>query len=247
VHEAGFTIWLRCLTLTHALFPGTVEAGPPQTWTLTVEECFYFLVPFLVILCRGRSPWGWAPILTALFWGAGLCVYGPHWFLVQRTIFGTCFEFFAGMALAQWMSRRPRRSGGRLPIATFGGAAGIALGVYLLAICGGHRWEWTGWLIASNFYLPVVIALFFYGLMVERSPLAWLLASGPMVFCGRISYAFYLIHVSALNVRFEEMEIGLAERFALLMILSALLHLGVEEPLRRLIRGRSKGRVLPGR
>jgi peptidoglycan/LPS O-acetylase OafA/YrhL len=50
-----------------------------------------------------------------------------------------------------------------------------------------------------------------------------------------------------LNVRFEEMEIGLAERFALLMILSALLHLGVEEPLRRLIRGRSKGRVLPGR
>jgi len=233
-------IWIKCLTLTKALFPGQQFIGVPQAWTLTVEECFYFLVPFLVIACRGRKPLLWLPILTAIFWIAGLLIYGPTKFMATYTIFGCCFEFFVGMMLADFTAKVSTTVKAGVRWRTPLGIGGIVAGMYALAACAQWKLPLAAWAAVNLFFIPASVALLFYGLIVEKGFLAWLLATPPLIFLGKISYAFYLIHDSDFDGRFANLGFRLSLRFLLLLALAALLYLGVEEPLRRLIRGAGK-------
>lgn len=79
-----------------------------QGWTLTVEECFYFAAPFLLVGLR-KTPINlllYGLLLPML--GAALVYYAPHplgffesfTFLFTLTFFGRRFEFLAGMGVA---------------------------------------------------------------------------------------------------------------------------------------------------
>jgi peptidoglycan/LPS O-acetylase OafA/YrhL len=232
--------WVSCLFLTKAFSPSMIYAGVSQAWTLTVEECFYFSVPLIIIWGRGRSQVKWLAGITAALWAVGFFLYGPQWFPIQFTIFGRCAEFFAGMLLAALLSRAPRAPIRRIPWMTLAGLFGTLAVMLILASAGSGVIGNTIWLVTNNFLAPAVIAIGLYGLIVEKSVITALLGSRLMVFCGRASFAFYLIHVSVFEARFDSLGYNLAERFLLLMALSGLLYLGFEEPMRKLIRGKEQ-------
>ena len=234
-------VWLRCLTLTQELTPSMLDRGViPQAWTLTVEECFYFSAPILFILCRGGQL-KWRLLgATALVWAAGLLIHGPTRFLAQNSIFGHCFEFFVGIALADFVLRLPMRQGRSLPWLTILGIVGILACTHALAVCDSRNLPRINWIITDDFLMPIPIAICFYGLIRERGPIRRLLASRPAVFFGKVSFAFYLIHYGVFSKFIDNMGYNIFIQFILLVIAASVLYLFVEEPLRRLLRGKRK-------
>jgi peptidoglycan/LPS O-acetylase OafA/YrhL len=88
--------------------------GVAPAWSLTVEETFYLLAPFMLLSLR-RS---WLPLLgyLALFTAAGvgavhlfqgkpLGFFGDLHYMQTYTFFGRCFEFLVGMGLG-WVFKR---------------------------------------------------------------------------------------------------------------------------------------------
>jgi peptidoglycan/LPS O-acetylase OafA/YrhL len=72
-----------------------------------------------------------------------------------------------------------------------------------------------------------------------------LLSHRAFVRLGEISYAFYLVHLSVLIVAEHALPSAIVSVIALAVSLAAawLLHVGVERPLRAVIRGRAAPRV----
>jgi peptidoglycan/LPS O-acetylase OafA/YrhL len=237
-------VWLRCLTLTQGLTPSMLDRGViPQAWTLTVEECFYFSAPVLFILCRGRQLKIRLLAATALAWAAGLLIHGPTVFLAQNSIFGHCFEFFVGIALADTVGRLPAQRPRGWPWVTALGIVGIIACTHVLAVCDGRDLPRINWIVTDDFVMPIPIAIFFFGLIREVGPIRWLLASRPAVFFGKVSFAFYLIHYGVFSVYIDSLGFNIFIQFVLLVIVASVLYLFVEEPLRRLLRGKRKARA----
>lgn len=240
------------LTLLKGFFDDYKFSGIAQSWSLTVEACFYALAPLLFVLLRR---WG-ALFLTAgltglgvLFWailaqtnGAGGST-GGFWgslpFVLFYTFFGRAFEFLLGMALARrWQQERLPR----LPFAT-------VTGLVLMGGCIGWQacqpaittnddtlfWSEVG---VYNYLLPVGIVLFLAGLIRERTVLGGVLAQPILQALGRSSYAFYLIHVGILPKLLQ--KTGLADAgwvlFGLLVLIAHGLYAWVEKPLNRWLR-----------
>jgi peptidoglycan/LPS O-acetylase OafA/YrhL len=236
-------VWIRCLTLTQGLTPDMLYRGIPQAWTLTVEECFYFAAPILMILCRGRGLILRLAAMTVVFWTVGLCIYGPTRFMVQNTIFGRCFEFFLGMALAGALVGPNSGSTRPLPFLTIAGIAGLIGSMHLMAVCDRRELPLIYWTVADNFLLPVAVAICFYGLIHERGPIRAFLASRPMIFFGKVSFAFYLVHFGVFSELIARLGYGLCVDFLLLLLVSTILYLAIEEPLRKLLRGKRPARL----
>ena len=201
------------LTLLNGFFDDYKFSGIAQSWSLTVEACFYVLAPLLFI---GLRRWG-ALLLTVSLTGWGLLIWATaSWtnepagatggffgnlpFVLFYTFFGRSFEFVLGMALAR------RWQQGRLPALRFATASGLVL----MGCCIGwqaclptlttsaDRLFWSE-VAVYNYLLPLGIALFFAGLLREKTMLRSLLAQPIMQAGGRGSYAFYLIHVGVLS------------------------------------------------
>jgi peptidoglycan/LPS O-acetylase OafA/YrhL len=238
--------WVRCLTLTQGLtnYP-PYRAINVQNWTLTIEECFYFVAPVLFIVCRGRWLNPRLAGMLILFWTMGVCIYGPNRFMVQSTIFGRAFEFFIGMALAGAIGRRGAVAERKVPWMTVVGIGGVLLGMHLMAICDRRNLPTIAWGAANNIVVPIGVAVFFWGLIDERGPIRWLLSTKTAVFLGKISFAFYLVHVGFFSDMLVRLGCGRLMEFILLVVLAAMLYLGVEEPMRKVLRGRGRAKAVP--
>ncbi|WP_020603813.1 acyltransferase family protein [Spirosoma spitsbergense] len=234
------------ITLLKGLFNAYKFSGIAQSWSLTVEICFYLMAPLLFLLLRRWGPlWLtvglvsggillWTTIGQLAFYG----LFSPLSFIFFYTFFGRGFEFVMGM----WLAQRWHQN--RLPGVPYPTLAGL---IILLGCVG---WQaglshftidpvqgiWSE-ILTYNILLPIGIGFFFTGLITQPSVAGRLLSHPLMQILGRSSYAFYLIHTGLLSNVLQKAGVthsGL--RFILLTVAAYLLYYLIESPLQRLLR-----------
>ncbi|RYU79025.1 acyltransferase family protein [Hymenobacter persicinus] len=247
------------LTLLKGLAARWYLTGIGPSWSLTVEESFYLLLPLLFALARRFSPRIWVGCvvgLAALGLALGSVLSGRGWletplFVLSATFFGRSAEFLFGAAFA-------RLAPARVPHATALG--GLVLVVVLGLMVGvqqqlgvGSSIESLPGVAANNWLLPLGTGLLLHGLANQPSWLQRALGSRPLQVLGRSSYAFYLLHLGLLPDFLLPRIIRLAPLLPpvpvllLLLVGAAIgLHYAVEAPLHRLVLRLGAARRGPG-
>ncbi len=200
-----FRLWLliKNYTLTHAFVNNENDFIIPPSWSLTVEECFYFLAPFIIFFIK-RFNFLTSFIFASVLLSLALLIARPDIpifrnaaFVFSTTFFGHFAEFYAGVYLALIMIKKEQK--GIIKIKglrwTLTGAAGVAA----LIIAMGYVYAYpppdtTKIIIINNFLIPVPIAILYYGLMCENSMASRILSAKWPGILGRSSYTFYLLH-----------------------------------------------------
>jgi peptidoglycan/LPS O-acetylase OafA/YrhL len=189
-------------TLTHALFRSANVIIQPS-WSLTVEECFYFLAPLLMVLARTRGllvplALGCALLLAALgISKLGIGFLETPAFVFSNTFFGHFVEFFAGAYLA--LAVLKLEAGGDIRIRgnayTLAGAAGVSLlAIAMVMLYRQVPLPTFSVMVINNFLIPFPIALLYWGLLREDTALSRFLSGKIVGLLGRASYSFYLLH-----------------------------------------------------
>ncbi|UOQ97086.1 acyltransferase [Hymenobacter sp. 5317J-9] len=217
-------------------------SGVAQGWSLTVEETFYFLAPFILwwAAVDKKRLWLLLPvfaIMGLLFvkvfeYRPMLGVMGTYKFMWSYTFFGRCFEFLGGIFLALLLKAAP------LPIRKRGVFTGIGAILILVGVALLVSFQETfPRVVINNVFLAVAILLFFYGLLTEQGAMRRGLASAPMQLLGKSSYVFYLIHVGAISLWLEHvLPPSYIGQFLALNGVAILLYKFMEEPINEFIR-----------
>jgi peptidoglycan/LPS O-acetylase OafA/YrhL len=195
---------IKNYTLTHALFFNIKDYAIQQSWSLTVEECFYFSAPFIILGIR-KAGFVFSLLCTVVLTILALFIsklpisflHTPT-FVFSTTYFGHFFEFFAGVFLAVIMIKREDRGKGRQKgfAWTLAGFAGITILIAaMLQVYQVKPLNLTAIIVINNFVIPIPIAMLFYGLMCEDTLLSRLLSGKAIGVFGKSSYSFYLIHM----------------------------------------------------
>lgn len=216
--------------------PALVFSGIPQSWSLTVEICFYTVAPLWIVWVTERR---WMAIiglycffvLGLFLWYQNNSAFGSFY-----TIFGRFFEFGAGIYAAQWVRQQKELLTFRFKtVMAVVGGVGLVI-AYVLAI---YRWHfstfYTEWFL-YNCLLPIAVGIGLVGLSTEKTFLSGVLSSSFGQLLGKSSYAFYLIHIGPV-------AIGLQRYFSsnglimivLLWSIAYALYRWVERPLYRLV------------
>jgi peptidoglycan/LPS O-acetylase OafA/YrhL len=185
--------------------------------------------------------------------------FTPARFVILYTFFGRVFEFVVGAFVAKMVLQRNRVPGNSgAAVAVWGGMLGAAgLLMWLSHLSGGSYrfgiYHPVGTVIYL-FPLPVCIGLMLYGLLGGGTLMSSLLATKWCEFLGRISYTFYLVHLGWFASQAKEVSARFCQAMpflgsnwlvlwcltlGLLVALSAVLYLLVEEPLRKWLAARS--------
>jgi peptidoglycan/LPS O-acetylase OafA/YrhL len=255
-HHADPATLVKNFTLTHALFHGTALLIPPS-WSLTVEECFYFLAPVFLLLARRRglvASFAFACVLAI----AALCISRRQseflqspMFVLTTTFFGHFVEFFAGVWLALTVLRLEKA--GAVTTGRWRTAAGVlGVAVLIAAMAFVYRRPQLNVyaiLLINNVLIPAPIALLYLGL-IRESTLVSRVLSGPVAgLMGRGSYSFYLLHVPIIGYVSAHIPgvmsvrpLYVAATFVGTWLVALALFVLYEEPLNRLIRGRSRSK-----
>jgi peptidoglycan/LPS O-acetylase OafA/YrhL len=233
-------------------FPGSSWVGP--AWSISAEWAAYVFFPLLVLgLWRVRKA---PPLVTGVLAVACMVPLAYVCFRTGNPYFAWSWLLRIGMgflsgALTLMTVRRIRVTPRVERI-----AAGIAV-LAVVEILIGLWWGfWRGQ--GAGEYGGVVVLLFpvlVGSLSISRRGLSRLLATGPMVHGGRISYSLYLVHVPVFEIFWTYM--GWNSRLAagsplgtlliphvalFALVLAHLTYRYVEEPARLWLRGRGPGR-----
>jgi peptidoglycan/LPS O-acetylase OafA/YrhL len=241
---------LKNYTLTHGLFHGAPLIIQPS-WSLTVEECFYFLAPLFMWVTR-RHRFAAAFLIACLMFVAALWVsrlggtfLAPTGFMLNSTFFGHFVEFFGGVWLALTVIRLEKSgtlqssSRWQTSLGVIGVCAIIA--VMMLIYTRPHL-SLAAITLINNFLIPAPIALLYLGLIRENTLPARALSGAAAGLLGRSSYSFYLLHTLVIkagaallppNSPRALVAVGL---FVLTWILAIALFVGFEEPVNIFIR-----------
>ncbi len=228
--------YLLNITLLKGFSDAHKFSGVAQSWSLTVEETFYVLLPALILLHR-RFRWFVLSFLLSAALGYGLYHWGSTTgyfmgnvpFVVHYTFWGHSADFFAGFGLFL-LFRKRRIPKFRKPLIT--GIGLVLYGLVLLAMTEAYRSDpqsWNNSLFWSHLLMPVTFATLMAGLILERSLLRRFLASRALQELGKSSYAFYLLHLGVLGVLFK--WLGWAGYFLFITVVSGLVYRWVERPI----------------
>ncbi|WP_282608990.1 acyltransferase [Pelagibius sp. Alg239-R121] len=223
-------------------------------WSLGVEEKFYLLAPFLLLLAvrSGSSVWRYAFLCGLIFLPFLLRVvtnlqhpeiteYGAY-FPVFRSPFHLTFDGLAVGVFCAFVSHEHygfgRKQGLRWPIPLFWAAALLLL----FQLFGWELLEEAG--IYEKLFQPLVLSITFGGMLlaaVQGGAPRLLLGNRCLLVVARISYPLYLIHIPLVPLalamtgyRVEQGFDGFLGFFAGFWALSFLaafaLHFSVEKP-----------------
>jgi len=177
--------WWAYLFFLQNLFHMALPPALGPTWSLAIEEQFYFLwAPLVRVL---RRPW----MMAAVAFGA----------MVASPIFGSFH--FAWMTVTNSLIHLDGIAMGSL----------LALGIHLLAF-SRRTWLWMGiggmvagvasaaTFAAGTALLNTALSVAFGGAVLAaiastgaRNPLNAVLSRGPLAFYGRLSYGLYMTHI----------------------------------------------------
>ncbi|WP_258141138.1 acyltransferase family protein [Mucilaginibacter phenanthrenivorans] len=196
------------VTFVRGFFYQFWDTGIAQGWSLTVEECFYFSAPIIFLIAKKYNKFYIQPVIITLFAIVMVFIFrGVNWhgffgnftFVMLFTFFGRCFEFFVGVQLARYVLKKGFTRTNKISF-TYGGFLLIFVCVFVMAL-QPVRAPWVAGLetpigiITNNYFLCVMVALFFYGILTEETAFKKLLAKPFVELLGKSSYIFYLIHL----------------------------------------------------
>lgn len=202
-----------------------------HTWSLSVEEQFYIVLPFLLVWLHRRSARGIAIVLAAFaLLSFGYATYATHSGRVGAFYFAQnrAFEFLAGVLFAYFEGRQQARKAPLHDIVFIAGLALLLAGI--LVFSKDAQFPGTGALLPCS----GAVLLIFAG---RRATLVGPILSNRLaVFLGRISYPLYLWHwpvFFALH-RFDiDGTAAYAVAIAVAVLLSILTYAFVERPVQR--------------
>jgi peptidoglycan/LPS O-acetylase OafA/YrhL len=178
--------WLAYIFFVQNLFHLALPPAIGQTWSLAIEEQYYFLWAPLVRFLR--RPWMLAAVLLATLAASPLLRLGRHPWLTPTHTLIHLDGIALGSLVALGLFTLPlsRRIWLLLGLGAF--AAGMAAAA---TIAGGTAFLDSA--LALGFAGAVLAAIASTG---ARNPLNALLSRGPLAFYGRISYGLYMIHIA---------------------------------------------------
>lgn len=237
------------LTFLRGFFDQFQFTGIGQGWTLTVEECFYFTAPVLLIfLAKSQAKYTVLAIaaLSLIAIGCLLVSVAPHRlgffasyrFMFYHTFFGRVVEFMLGTGLALFIRKYPNtRPGGWATLTGVFWIMGSVIALSLISTKQLASWDNPFGIALNNLWLPLGIVLFFYGLLTERTWFARLLGHSIAQDLGKSSYAFYLVHMGVLSIFLQQyVTTNIFILFAVAIMVAFALWKWVEEPLNHKLR-----------
>lgn len=176
--------WLAYIFFVQNLFHLTMPPAIAQTWSLAIEEQYYFLWAPLVRFLR--RPWMLTAILLAAFAGSPLLDHHP-WLTPTHTLI-----HLDGIALGSLLALGIYTLPLSRRIWLWIGLSSVAVGMAAAAtVAGGTRFLDSA--LAVGFTGAVLASIASTG---ARNPLSAVLRRGPLPFYGRISYGLYMLHIS---------------------------------------------------
>jgi len=221
--------------------------GLAQSWSLTVEICFYLFAPIMFLLLRKKSIY---IVLSLVGLFAATWVIGEVWtkingnplhflqplkFIFLGTFAGRSIEFLVGMVVAKMFSNGNSHIFIKIPNKTLFGFMGILITAYCIGLFQPNIYmqgrDTIAGLLIHELILPLFVVMAIIGLIVEKTWLQRILASPILVTLGNASYIFYLIHISYVNLKIKQFFLLPDRNFTILWILSVLLYYSLEKPI----------------
>jgi len=229
-----------------------------QSWSLTVEMTFYAFAPLLMLMLQKQLKY--LILFLASLLGSTLllgsiwtnCIgnpdgyLAPAHFVVMSTFAGQSLLFAAGMFLAHYPNFWKKLTVEKYT--TLIGILGFILTLFAIGLFQKTRVDhgtnyWQGQLLFFVI-LPVFILLLFQGLMTERTYGQRFLSSKIMVLLGNASFAFYLVHISYINLKIKSWVFFPDRNFVLLWLVSIALYYGFEKPIYSWYRNKRQSKSL---
>ncbi|HEY1161223.1 MAG TPA: acyltransferase [Terracidiphilus sp.] len=177
--------WLAYIFFVQNLFHLALPPAIGPTWSLAIEEQYYFLwAPMVRFL---RRPWMLLAVLTgALVASPLLRLANFHWMTLTNTLI-----HLDGIALGSLLALGLYTLALSRRVWFWIGLAAFVLGIAAAAtVAGGTAFLDSA--LAAGFAGAVLAAIASTG---ARNPLNAVLRRGPLAFYGRISYGLYMIHI----------------------------------------------------
>jgi peptidoglycan/LPS O-acetylase OafA/YrhL len=167
--------------------------GP--TWSLCIEEHFYFLWPFFVFLLPRRWLFGVLPAIFVTL--PAVRFWGLHQAFTYKQLYTETQFHLDGLIAGSFVALIIYRYAMSAKTMTWAGWMCLAIGMATAVV--GFRHDW-GVLYGHNIVFGFTsLAIGFTGLLLlllrgESSLLAKVFAIRPLRYIGRISYGIYLLH-----------------------------------------------------
>jgi peptidoglycan/LPS O-acetylase OafA/YrhL len=162
-------------------------------WSLSVEEQFYFIWPFSLLLILKLKGVGHRLFVTLalLVLSFGFAEFGVRheWSSAYFLLPSRAGELLVGALLAFWLAKKPTVNG-----ASFEANAASAVGLAMVLV-PALLLDKTSGFPGLNALIPCAGAgLVIISRVFGKSLVSWVLESRPFVFVGLISYSLYLWH-----------------------------------------------------
>jgi len=251
--KEAWKLYFLNITLLKGFSSEYMLTGIGPSWSMSVEELFYILSPF-IFLFTGRTSSLIKFILITYTTGILITLmfakipfegfFSSVFFTANFTFFGRVFEFGCGIFLAMLVNGKikPIRSPLLEKYTLLIGLAIIISSVALLYLIASHfnvmqaTETWQG-ILVNNILMPIGITILFYSLVYQKSSIQKFLSTKIMVQLGNATYSFYLLHTTFfLSYIFKYISHNTFIAFITMVIFSYLFHLTIEQPVTSFLR-----------